>query len=104
MLLTSLFHKRHRTSGCRRRRPLPRLLLECLESRNLLSGIVNVNTDTEGVFHAETTLAVNPTNPLNLIGSANDSQASYNAGGQLQFTRRPCSASFSLAKVGPNPW
>jgi len=40
-----------------------RLLLECLESRNLLSapGIVNVHTDTEGVVLAETTLAVNPT-------------------------------------------
>src|SRR4029077_2044129 len=87
---TSLFHQPKPASRfCRRRPPRARLLLESLEPRNLLSGIVNVNTDTEGVFHNETTLAVNPTNPLNLIGSANDYQHSYNAGGQLQRTLLP---------------
>src|SRR5437660_10146741 len=94
MLRNLMSRPRSRPRGLRRGRlpgpPLRRRpLLECLESRNLLSApaIVNVNTDTEGVFHAETTLAVNPTNPLNLIGSANDHQASYNAGGQLQVTQ-----------------
>jgi hypothetical protein len=92
MWLTSLFHKRPRLSrACRRRPPRARLLLEGLESRTLLSGsaIANVNTDTEDVFHNETTLAVNPTNPLNLIGSANDYQFSYNAAGHLERTSRP---------------
>jgi hypothetical protein len=46
-------------------------MLEWLEPRNLLS-VLNVNTDTEGRAQNETTLAVNLTNPLNLIGSAND--------------------------------
>src|SRR2546427_625026 len=42
------------------------------------STAANVNTDGEGgagrAPHNETTIAVNPTNPLNLIGSANDYQ------------------------------
>src|SRR4029077_15560129 len=87
---TSLFHQRKPASHfCRRRPPRARLLLESLEPRNLLSGIVNVNTDTEGVFHNETTLAVSPTNPLNLIGSANDYQQSFNPGGQIQRNNHP---------------
>jgi hypothetical protein len=57
-------------------------MLERLECRSLLSGIppVNVNTDfpLDGPVganpHNETTIAVNPTNPLNMIGSANDYQ------------------------------
>jgi hypothetical protein len=70
-----------------------RLELEVLEARTVPSVLANVNTDTEGAAgsapHNETTLAVNPTNPLNLIGSANDYQQSYNAGGQLQRTINP---------------
>jgi hypothetical protein len=46
-------------------------MLERLEPRNLLS-VLNVNTDTQGVAHNETTIAVNPTNSQNLIGSATD--------------------------------
>jgi hypothetical protein len=54
------------------RRPArPQLRLEWLEPRNLLS-VVNTNTDTQGVAHNETTIAVNPTNPQNLIGSTNE--------------------------------
>jgi hypothetical protein len=73
MLFSSLFHERKRaTRRCRRRPRRGRLLLEILESRNLLSGIVNVNTDTQGIAHNETAIAVNPMDPQNLIGSAND--------------------------------
>jgi hypothetical protein len=37
------------------------------------SSAANVNTDCEGLgIHNETTIAVNPTNSLNQIGSAND--------------------------------
>jgi hypothetical protein len=60
-----------------------RLLLEWLEPRNLLS-VVNVNTDTDLTApHNETTIAVNPTNPLNLIGSAGDYQSIFNSSGQI---------------------
>src|SRR5262249_3481991 len=64
-----------------------RLLVEPLEDRNLLSAPVNINTDTEKASyttpHNETSIAVNPTNPLNMIGSANDFQASFDASGNL---------------------
>ncbi|MFL5797755.1 MAG: sialidase family protein [Actinomycetota bacterium] len=48
----------------------------------------NVNTDCEpGVgIHNETAIAVNPTNPLNMIGSANDYQLKVSAGGQVHET------------------
>jgi hypothetical protein len=48
---------------------------------NPYSNAANVNTDTPGdggaesAPHNETTIAVNPTNPLNLVASANDYQA-----------------------------
>lgn len=46
------------------------------------SSAVNVNTDCEGIGpHNETTIAVNPTNPLNRIGSANDYQIFFTSGG-----------------------
>ena len=69
MLFTALFHQRQRPARrCPRRPSRPRLLLEVLEARNLLSGgLHNVNTDTEGAPHAETTIAVNPSNPRNLV-------------------------------------
>jgi hypothetical protein len=53
------------------------------------STAANVNTDVEVGFHNETTIAVNPTNPLNMIGSANDFQGGFNPGGQLYFTLYP---------------
>src|ERR1051326_7673538 len=44
------------------------------------SGSSNVNTDCEGTApHNETALAVNPTNPLNIIASANDYQLFTNS-------------------------
>lgn len=43
----------------------------------------NVNTDCEGSVHNETSIAVNPTNPLNMIGGANDYQLSLNPGGHV---------------------
>jgi hypothetical protein len=48
----------------------------------------NVNTDSEEVPgpHIETTIAVNPTNPLNMIGSANDHQLRLTSGGQIHET------------------
>jgi len=84
MLFTSLLHRRRPQVRHASRRPSrTRLLLEWLEPRSLLS-VVNVNTDTDLTApHTETTIAVNPTNPLNLIGSANDSQSIFNAGGQI---------------------
>src|SRR5713226_9100450 len=84
MLFTSLLHRRRPQVRHGSRRPSrTRLLLEWLEPRSLLS-VVNVNTDTDLTApHTETTIAVNPTNPLNLIGSANDSQSIFNAGGQI---------------------
>src|SRR5262245_227252 len=89
MFLNSLF--RWHKCPLNRSKPVPlrpRLQLEVLEWRNLLSGgpPINANTDTEGVFHAETTIAVNPTNPLNMIGSASDVQVSFDSQGQVQVT------------------
>lgn len=49
----------------------------------------NVNTDCEGQTatsggpHNETSIAVNPTNPLNMIGGANDYQLALNSAGQV---------------------
>ena len=84
MLFTTLLRGGKRPSPHRLRRPSStRLLLEWLEPRNLLS-VVNVNTDTDlTVPHNETTIAVNPTNPLNLIGSANDYQFVYSSNGDI---------------------
>jgi hypothetical protein len=84
MLFSTLLNRRQR-QGRRvaRRQSRPRLQLEWLEPRNLLS-IVNINTDTDlSAPHNETTIAVNPTNPRNLIGSANDYQAVFNSSGGL---------------------
>jgi len=51
------------------------------------SSAANVNMDCEGTApHNETSLAVNPTNPLNIIGSANDYQLSLSAGGTIYET------------------
>lgn len=47
----------------------------------------DINTDCEGTApHNETTIAVNPTNPLNMIGSANDYQFRTSSGGTLNLT------------------
>jgi hypothetical protein len=44
----------------------------------------NVNTDCEGTGpHNETSIAVNPTNPLNMIAGANDYQLAINPGGHV---------------------
>ena len=44
----------------------------------------NVNTDCEGVApHNETSIAVNPTDPANMIGGANDYQLGINPGGHV---------------------
>jgi hypothetical protein len=52
------------------------------------SNAANVNTDCEGDNwpHNETTIAVNPTNPLNMIGSANDYQLRLSPGGGVNET------------------
>jgi hypothetical protein len=51
------------------------------------STAANVNTDVEGAFHNETSIAVNPTNPLNMIGGANDFQGVLHGNGaELFFT------------------
>jgi hypothetical protein len=102
-----------------------RLVLEALESRNLLSGFggslsdlrseflppvnnpllagppatsgalgtagstaANVNTDTEHIAgpHNETSIAVDPTNPKHLVGSANDYQLVPNPDGSVTET------------------
>src|SRR3954470_25023269 len=66
-----------RTSGIRASRPLASrspATVERLEGRRLLSVSLNVNTDSGGTVHEETTLAVNPVNPLNMIGSSNEVQ------------------------------
>lgn len=51
----------------------------------------NVQTDCEAVApHNETSIAVNPTNPLNMIGGANDYQLNLSSGGTVNesaFTR-----------------
>ena len=47
----------------------------------------NVNTDCEGnAPHNETSIAINPTNPQNMIGSANDYQLKLSAGGTVNET------------------
>ncbi|MFL5663728.1 MAG: hypothetical protein ACJ8BW_20660, partial [Ktedonobacteraceae bacterium] len=47
----------------------------------------NVNTDCEGTApHNETTIAVNPTNPLNMVGSANDYELTLSSGGKTKET------------------
>ena len=54
---------------------------------NSTSTDANVSTDCEGVApHNETSIAVNPTNPQNLIGSANDYQLNLSAGGTVNET------------------
>jgi hypothetical protein len=51
------------------------------------SSAANVNTDCEGVApHNETTIAVNPTNNMNRIGSANDYQLFVNPAGHTVET------------------
>lgn len=50
-------------------------------------GAANVNTDCESNSpHNETSIAVNPTNQLNLIGSANDYQLLLSSGGTVYET------------------
>src|SRR5262249_49174680 len=87
MWFTSLLHRRRRPpKRCRRRPQCARLHLELLESRDVPSTL-NVNTDTEATLHTdvhnETSIAVNPTNPLNLIGSVNDYQSTFSSSGQF---------------------
>jgi hypothetical protein len=51
------------------------------------SAASNVNTDCErNVPHNETSIAVNPTNPANMIGGANDYQLAINPGGHVSET------------------
>ena len=51
------------------------------------STAANVNTDCEGTGpHNETSIAVNPTNPLNMIGGLNDYQLAINPGGHVSET------------------
>jgi len=51
------------------------------------STAANVNTDCEGTFaHNETSIAVNPANPANLIGDANDYQIKLAADGHANQT------------------
>src|SRR5512142_2649968 len=49
------------------------------------SGAANVNTDCSPTVgpHNETSIAVNPANPLNMIGGANDYQLALNPGGHV---------------------
>jgi len=49
------------------------------------SGAANVNTDCSPTIgpHNETSIAVNPANPLNIIGGANDYQLAVNPGGHV---------------------
>ncbi len=62
----------------------------------------NANTDCEGNGpHNETTVAINPTNPLNIITSANDYQLKLSSGGAINET------TFSRAHVsfdGGHSW
>jgi hypothetical protein len=54
---------------------------------NTTSTDPNVNTDCEGnAPHNETSIAVNPTNPNNMIGSANDYQLKLSPGGTVNET------------------
>src|SRR5438034_10757742 len=50
------------------------------------STAANVSTDCEPGIHNETAIAVNPTNPLNMIGSANDYQRKVSSGGSVLTT------------------
>jgi hypothetical protein len=51
------------------------------------SNAANVNTDCElNTPHNETSIAVNPTNPENIIGGANDYQLAINPGGHVSET------------------
>jgi len=51
------------------------------------STAANVNTDCEtNLPHNETSIAVNPTNPANIIGGANDYQLGLNPGGHVSET------------------
>lgn len=51
------------------------------------STAANVNTDCEGTGpHNESSIAVNPTNALNMIGGLNDYQLAINPGGQVSET------------------
>jgi hypothetical protein len=53
------------------------------------STAADVNTDCEldgNTPHNETSIAVNPTNPLNIIGSANDFQLLASPGGAIKET------------------
>jgi len=53
------------------------------------SSAVNVNTDCESTStgpHNESSIAVNPRNPLNMIGGLNDYQLAINPGGQVSET------------------
>ena len=62
--------------------PLPSPI--CSTSTSLAA---NVNTDCEGIApHNETTIAVNPTNRLNIIGGANDYELTLTSGGSLTET------------------
>lgn len=52
-----------------------------------VSSAANVNTDCEGTGpHNETSIAVNPANPRNMIGGLNDYQLALNPGGQVSET------------------
>jgi hypothetical protein len=53
---------------------------------NPTSVAANVNTDCELSPHNETSIAVNPTNPANLVGGANDYQLILTSGGTLKET------------------
>jgi hypothetical protein len=51
---------------------------------NPTSNEANVNTDCEGVApHNETSIAINPKNPLNIVGSVNDYQLRLSQGGTV---------------------
>ena len=50
------------------------------------SSLANVNTDCEGRPHNETAIAVNPTNPLNMVSAANDYQLRLAPGGYIYET------------------
>jgi hypothetical protein len=51
------------------------------------SSAANVNTDCEGTApHNETSIAVNPANPLNLLGGLNDYQLRLSSGGHVDET------------------
>lgn len=51
------------------------------------SSAANVNTDCEGTGpHNETSIAVNPTNPRNMIGGLNNYQLALNPGGRVSET------------------